>query len=352
MRAADGSPPRRRGIRRGRRAAGQEPMRRRGRRPAAVTARSVPALPPARGRIVRSEDGTELHVETYGPQTAPTLFLVHGWTCAIRFWNDQIRALSREFRVVAFDLRGHGRSASAATGDYSTAAFAADVEAVLDAVLAPGEKAVLAGHSLGAMSLAAWARRFPEQVERRAAAVAMLSTGLGDLVAVSTIAGAVNRFSALKRPVGGRLLGVATPVPKRAGRALTRAVRYIALSPDASPEQVAICEEMFRSCSGPVRGACGVHLARLDLHDAAAVITVPTLVLVGARDKLTPMPQAERLAESLPRLAELVVLPLVGHMTPIEAPGEVNGHLSKLVRHHLVARGGEPGPGRRQLVGA
>ena len=299
-------------------------------------ARPAPPLPPVRGRIVHSEDGTELHVETYGPDDAPTLLLVHGWTCAIRFWNAQIRALAREFRVVAFDLRGHGRSAPAAGGDYHPDAFAADVAAVLEAVLRPAEKAVVVGHSLGAMSVAAWARRFPGHVPERAAAVAMLSTGLGDLVTVSHIVGVANRFSALKRPVGGRLLGVGLPVPKRAGRALTRAVQYVALSPDASPEQVAACEEMFRSCKGAVRGACGAQLARLDLHDAAAALTVPTLVLVGARDKLTPAAHAVRLAESLPALTEMVVLPLVGHMTPIESPGEVTGHLSKLVRRHLA----------------
>lgn len=302
--------------------------------------REAASAPAARGQIVWSEDGTELHVETFGPADGPVLLLVHGWTCAIRFWNAQIRALAPEFRVVAFDLRGHGRSAPAATGDYGPDAFAADVSAVLNAVLRPGEKAVVAGHSLGAMSVAAWARRFPEEVPQRAAAIAMLSTGLGDLVTVSDIVGVANRLAVVKRPVGGRLLGLATPVPKRAGKAaLTRAVRYVALNPDATAQQVAICEDMFRACNGTVRGACGQQLARLNLHDAAACLTVPTLVLVGARDKLTPAAHARRLAGSLPRLTELVELPIVGHMTPIEAPGEVNGHLAALVRRHLLGQG-------------
>lgn len=313
------------------------------RRPAAARRTAVPApRSPApavvaeRGQIVYSEDGTALHVETFGPVDGPVLLLVHGWTCAIRFWNAQIRTLAREFRVVAFDLRGHGRSAPAAHGDYGPDAFAADVSAVLAAVLRPGEKAVVAGHSLGAMSVAAWARRFPSEVPLRAAAVAMLSTGLGDLVTVSDIVGVANRFAVVKRPVGGRLLGLATPVPKRTGKALTRAVRYVALNPDAPAEQVALCEEMFRACNAAVRGACGHQLARLDLHDAAANLGVPTLVLVGARDKLTPAAHARRLAESLPMLTELVELPIVGHMTPIEAPAEVSGHLAALVRRHLM----------------
>jgi homoserine acetyltransferase len=91
----------------------------------------------------------------------------------------------------------------------------------------------------------------------------------------------------------------------------------------------------------------------LDLHDAAELLTVPTLVLVGARDKLTPVAHARRLAESLPALTEMVVLPIVGHMTPIESPGEVNGHLSKLVRTHLLsARLAAPAPQLPAIVGS
>src|SRR3954452_24800883 len=184
-------------TRRVRRPAAVPAQRTAGRRPRRETrtdggpARTSSALPPARGRLVHSADGTVLHVESYGPESGPTLLLVHGWTCAIRFWQAQIRALSKHFRVVAFDLRGHGRSTPSPAGDYRPSAFAADISAVLEAVLEPDEKAVLVGHSLGAMSLAAWAREFPEEVPRRAAALAMLSTGLGDLVTVSTIAGAV-----------------------------------------------------------------------------------------------------------------------------------------------------------------
>jgi len=119
------------------------PRQGRSRVPAATIPAKAALLPPVRGQVVRSEDGTALHVETFGPDGAPTLLLVHGWTCAIRFWNAQIRALAGPFRVVAFDLRGHGRSAPARSGDYSPHAFAADVSAVLEAVLAPGEKALV-----------------------------------------------------------------------------------------------------------------------------------------------------------------------------------------------------------------
>src|SRR5688572_8801226 len=63
-----------------------------------------------RASTVRSVDGTELHVEEFGPADAPAVVFVHGWTMALRFWRYQIEELARDHRVVAYDLRGHGRS--------------------------------------------------------------------------------------------------------------------------------------------------------------------------------------------------------------------------------------------------
>ena len=69
-----------------------------------------------------------------------------------------IRALSeRGFRVVAYDQRGHGHSEPARGGDYAIERFGEDLEAVLSTCVPSGQRAVVAGHSLGAMSIAAWA---------------------------------------------------------------------------------------------------------------------------------------------------------------------------------------------------
>jgi hypothetical protein len=72
---------------------------------------------PLRGRPLRvtASDGIALHAEVFGPEGAPTLVLTHGWTCALRFWTYQIQALSDRFRVVAWDLRGHGAVSGRAT---------------------------------------------------------------------------------------------------------------------------------------------------------------------------------------------------------------------------------------------
>jgi hypothetical protein len=81
---------------------------------------------------VRGNDGNRLHAEAFGPADAPKLVLVHGWMCAIEFWRYQIDELAGEFRVIAYDQRGHGRSDQ--TSDYSFDEFADDFGCVLDSV--------------------------------------------------------------------------------------------------------------------------------------------------------------------------------------------------------------------------
>src|SRR6478735_10459426 len=104
------------------------------------------ALPPSRPMTVRAGDGTALHVEVFGPADGYPIVLAHGITCAIRVWAYQIADLSRDYRVIAFDHRGHGKSAVPPRPNrYSLDLLAADLDAVLDTTLAPGERAVIAG---------------------------------------------------------------------------------------------------------------------------------------------------------------------------------------------------------------
>src|SRR5258708_16805987 len=68
---------------------------------------------------VMSTDGIRLHAEVFGPDGAPTIVLAHGWLCALDFWHYQLRDLAGEFRVVAYDQRGHGRSEAPRDGHFT-----------------------------------------------------------------------------------------------------------------------------------------------------------------------------------------------------------------------------------------
>lgn len=286
--------------------------------------------PQGRALPVRSADGTVLHVEVFGPEDGPTVVLVHGWTEALQYWIYVIRKLSgRGFRVVAYDQRGHGESEPAAGDDYSIDRFGEDLEAVLTGCVPEGQRAVVAGHSLGAMSIAAWAEH--HDVERRVGATALLSTGVGDLIAEHLLVPLPGVAKALNRAISVHgFLGNRAPLPRFSTPLGYAAVRYIAFGRDASPAQIAFFERMLITCAPDVRASIGLAMSEMDLHDALPCLTVPTIVIVGADDKLTPPSHARRIADALPRLLRLTVLPDTGHMTPLERPYEVTAALVEL----------------------
>ena len=281
------------------------------------------APPAGRPVAVRSLDGTVLHAEVFGREGAPTIVLAHGWTESLQYWIHQIVELSRrDFRVVAYDLRGHGQSAKALSGEYSLAAFGDDLEAVLRHCVPPGERAVLVGHSLGAMSIAAWAERHP--VTKRASAAGLLCTGVVDLLTEHVVLGFPGIPAAVLRPVSEFVLGAPGPIPGFSKQWLHVVIRYVGFGPTAGPAQIAFYEQMLRACPADVRARTAAAMSSMDLLHALERLDVPALVLAGSVDRLTPPTHAARIAAALPGPVELVELPATGHMAPLERPDEVN----------------------------
>jgi pimeloyl-ACP methyl ester carboxylesterase len=94
--------------------------------------------------------------------TGTPVVLVHGWTCDSHDWSFQIDQFAAQHRVVALDIRGHGRSSVAADGQYSPKAFASDVAALIEYLEL--EPVVAIGHSMGAVIVAALAVEYPQHV--------------------------------------------------------------------------------------------------------------------------------------------------------------------------------------------
>jgi pimeloyl-ACP methyl ester carboxylesterase len=291
------------------------------------------ALPQSRSVEVRSADGTRLHTEVFGPEDGYPIVLAHGITCAIRVWAYQIAELAGDFRVIAFDHRGHGRSGIPRRGGYSLSHLAADVDAVLDATLRPGERAVIAGHSMGGMAIAAWSDRYRHKVEARADAVALINTTTGDLLREVRLVPMPAPFAAV-RVLGGRALinifGSYT-VPPGVRRASREMISMLAVGADADRAVGSLIYDLFNSTSPAGRGGCGKALAEAmgRRHIDLAGLTVPTLVIGSQRDRLTPLVQSRRIAAAAPNLAGLVELP-GGHCSMLERPAEVNRELRAL----------------------
>lgn len=284
---------------------------------------------------IATPDGPLLASYTYGrPEDSPgTIVLVHGWTMAAAFWTGAAEALSRQgWHVVTYDQRGHGRSAPVPADGFGLRRLGGDLQAVLDQTVPEGHPVVLAGHSMGAMSVMAWAGReqAPTHDVRGAALVCSSAHGV--------VPDAVAALTGANQPQVQRLLRTAVHVPVEVPRTpINRAVvRMIAFGESPSPAQVELTHRLFLECPPSVRVGFAREMDSLDLRDCASALSVPTVVLGGGKDRLTPPAHAEQLAE-LTRAETLRIVPEAGHQLPLERPGLVVDTISGLARRVVPA---------------
>jgi pimeloyl-ACP methyl ester carboxylesterase len=290
-----------------------------------------------------SADGTRLAVEIHGRERAPSVLLAHGWTCRASFWTPVVRRLRIDMRVVTYDQRGHGLSDPPHAAGITLEALADDMLAVIDAAVGPERRTVVVGHSMGAMTLIALAGRYPDVLQRTVAAGLLASTGVDELV---------GRLDLVTLP--GQLKGLVPEHVLRTVQFLTRGgladarllhslppamarsvVKHITLSGSASAAQTAFTTDIIRSCPAETHHGFARLLRRIDLSLSVPRLTVPTMIVVGTADRLTPVWHARRLAEVLPNGLGVVELPHVGHMTPIQAPDTITAAVHQLAEEYL-----------------
>ena len=279
---------------------------------------------------VTSFDGTRLHVEQAGPAGAPTLVLAHGFSLNLTMWHYQIRDLPPAQRLVLFDHRGHGRSEKAHDGDWSLDALARDLEAVVRAHGGP-DPVVLVGHSLGGMTVLKFAELFPEQIGSRIAGIVLVNTTAADVMS-GLLPGPARRLSAAVQAVQE---GAVRLLASNAGRVdrlrgSARDMAYLAarigFGPKALPSIVDFTESMLAETPTEVWAHLMPALLGLDVSKVLDVIDIPTLVIAGSHDRLTPPGAAERIATAI-KGAELAVIRDAGHMSMLERPHSFNARL-------------------------
>lgn len=278
---------------------------------------------------IRTSDGVELHAAVGGDGPV-TVVLAHGWTLDTRIWEPVARRIAGSARVVTYDHRGHGRSGAAPVGTMTLERLADDLATVI-AETAPEGPVVLGGHSMGGMAAMALAERHPGLVSR-VRGLALVSTASGGLAGHSL--GLRPRAAAAVRVVERRLY-TSSRWERRPTlgnpRALAPALRWLLLGPDADAAARRLTYAAVASCR-PV--TVSGFRPTLEAHERdaalAAFADVPTVVLVGSRDRLTPVSSARRIAAALPS-AGLTIYPGAGHMLPVERVAAVAAHLSALV---------------------
>ncbi|WP_138733347.1 alpha/beta fold hydrolase [Modestobacter excelsi] len=280
----------------------------------------------------------DLHVEVDGTPDAPlTVLLTHGFTARLGEWDGQRAALRGRSRLVLWDHRGHGRSAR---GDLRTATIdrtGRDLGEVL-AATTPSGPVVLAGHSMGGMSVLALARQRPELFGTRVVGVFLLATSADGVVP----GGVVGRLFGLVRRLGLlavylwwlQLIAPLLERFRRRGTALGRwyTRHYLFGRDDADPALVRRVQDMLEET--PLTVTTAFYATILDDDETAALEVlrrVPVTVVVGTHDRLTPAAHSRRIAEVLGSGAELVVVPGAGHSVNLTRPEVVDGALMALL---------------------
>lgn len=310
---------------------------------------SAPVHP---GLRVRTSDGVELHVAEHG-RGPLTVILLHGWTLDHRLWRKQTADLGERFgrdaRILAVDLRGHGRSGSSELSDTNLFRLADDVHAVLTQC-APDGPVVLVGHSLGGMALLEFAHRYPAEFQRQVKGVALVSTTAeGHTHTSYGLAPWLGKFVREVETRGAALLALGGPlrVHKAVMPALLPAVRWLVFGDRVELEALRLTIAMIGSASLRSIGGFRPSVGTMNRLDALSLLaTVPVRVLVGNRDRLTPVKCTEAIVAALPH-ARLQVFDSCGHMLPLECPDAVTEALADLISEAAPKAKGAHRPARR-----
>ena len=243
--------------------------------------------------MLQRPDGVNLYYEVHGAGHQPTILLTHGYSATSQMWKGQVDALSRDHRLVIWDMRGHGQSDSPDDPAlYSEPATVADMAALLDEVGA--KSAIIGGLSLGGYMSLAFHRVHPERTD----ALLIIDTGPG--------------YKNDEAREGWNRTSL-----KTAERYETEGLKVLETG-SAERRQA-----QHKSAKGLALAARGMLTQRdagvmLSLPD----IKVPSIVIVGAND--TPfLAASDYMAAKIPG-AKKVVIEGAGHAANIDRPEAFN----------------------------
>ncbi|GGC65038.1 alpha/beta hydrolase [Hoyosella rhizosphaerae] len=293
-----------------------------------------------RASFVVTDDHLLLNVREVGPPDAPlTVIFAHGFCLHMGAWHfqriDLEKAFGTQVRLVFYDQRGHGQSGMPTPESSTIPQLGRDLAAVYRAK-APTGPVILVGHSMGGMTVLAFARQFPELVKQRVIGVGLVATAASGLSDAGV----------------ARMLD--TPAIKAAQLAVKAAPAMIQQSRDAirplmspilkvtsygdrriSPEVARFSERMTNETNLITMVN---FLAALEQHDESLALPIlkplPALVVCGDGDMVTPFRNSVAIAEALPH-AELLRVPKAGHMVEMEQPQVVSEALERLIKRSL-----------------
>jgi len=255
-------------------------------------------------------NGVTLYYEDEGAGTP--LLLIHGFPLSSGIWRQQMDGLKKDFRIIAPDLRGFGRSEAPPSG-YSMDSYADDIAALMDHLCL--ESAVVCGMSMGGYVLLNLLDRYPGRVR---GACFMVTRGGADDEAGKE-----------------RRTALAAEVTKSGVKVTADLFGKILFAPGTAESKPGIAAEVAGIMLGMKReGVVGGLLSmrdRPDYGDRLAGFAVASLVIGAEQDQAIPAEESRLLAERLPN-ASLCLIPEAGHMVMMEQPEAVNRALKNFLR--------------------
>jgi pimeloyl-ACP methyl ester carboxylesterase len=253
-----------------------------------------------------------LSVFTLGSSDSRAIIFVHGFPYDHNMWEAQIQELGKDCSCVSYDIRGLGDS-PAGDGQFTMESFVDDLEIILDEQKL--NKPILCGLSMGGYISLRALERMPERFSAA--------------ILCDTRSEADNNEGKLKRAAGIKRIikeGLAPFVKDFITNCFGDDFKQ-----NKNEELQKIIESSSRFNPVGVKGSLLAMLSRLDTTTSLGKINIPTLLICGEQDTLTPPPVMKEMFHKIIK-AEFVEIPNAGHMTPIENPHLVN----KAIRDFLI----------------
>jgi 3-oxoadipate enol-lactonase len=251
-------------------------------------------------------NGLEISYELDGPAGAPVVTLSHSIAADLTMWDATLPALRDRYRVLRYDIRGHGGS-QAPSGPYTLEELADDARALLAGLAI--RRTHWVGLSLGGMIGQALALRAPEL--------------LASLVLCDTASGTPPEM----KPVWNERIAMVEAAGAGARLDDVLARWFTPGFVQSRPDVVATTLAMIGRTSPRGFAGCAAAIRDLDFTERLAKIRVPTLLIVGEQDEATP-PSASQLMQARIRGAELEIVPGAAHLTNVEQPQAFNRTLT------------------------
>jgi pimeloyl-ACP methyl ester carboxylesterase len=256
-------------------------------------------------------EGRTIHYRETGQAHNDTLLLLHAFPVNSAMWSAQLSGLAAHWRIIAPDFRGFG--ASDKTGPFTLEQLADDTHALI-AQLKPRGRLVLAGLSMGGYVAFPYARKYADTLS----ALILLDTKAEP----DTPDGKANR---------DRMIAIAR---ERGSKPIADAMLGKLLSPDAvasRPQLVKDVRKMMEATApDTIAHALAAMRDRPDQTSLLPTFNLPTLILVGAHDEVTPPAAAQKMHAQIPR-SYLKEIPAAGHLTAMEQPAQTSAAIAQFL---------------------